>query len=107
MYLAYTLLLLAMVFFGPLLSEGQSYFIAVFSIGMMVGAMIFFALADQKMRAILATGGAVALFLVATGEPSGLEALIVLWVAVFIFFSSTKRIRTKPDPENPNKPLKK
>jgi len=100
MYFAYTLLLLAIVFLGPLLSEGQSYFISVFSIGVVTGAMVFFAIAGQKMKAILATGGAVALFLVATREPSGLEALIALWVAVFMFFSSTKK---RTDPEKTSK----
>lgn len=98
MYFYYTLSLLVIVFLGPALSEGQSYFISVLSIGVVVGAMMFFAFADRKLKAVLSAGGAVALFLVATRDPSGLESLIVLWVSVFILFSAMKKKRAKPCP---------
>lgn len=84
--------LLALPFIGSLLDDEQSYFLAVLSLGLLLSATVLFILAEQKKRAILSLIGSVALFILVTQGPTGLEACLAIWVATFALLSHQKKI---------------
>lgn len=97
----YVMSLLALPFLGKLLDNEQSYFLAVLSLGLLLGATVLFILAEKKTRAILSIIGCVALFILVTQNPTGLEACLAVWVSGFALLS--KKLKTIIPAENTQK----